>query len=285
MDEQQRDATDFSETRSQAASFVHSPRLLVSVRDAAEVSAAIAGGCDIIDVKDPSRGSLGMADAATWQAVADEMQRLESRLERSIALGEISDSLRIDSAVPIVDEPVRIPNGWTYAKLGIAGLGCRSDWPVIVGESRIRWSSYSPMNCGWILVVYADCIPAGSPSISALHDELPAMLECGQWAGVLIDTFSKDGRTLLDCVDVTQLNSLAEIVRQACQLWCVAGSLRADCLPDVLQSQPDVIGIRTAGCRNQRREQSIDEHAVRAFKDAMKNPIRAGIAASQMAQR
>src|SRR4051812_47948913 len=33
--------------------------LLVSVRSAKEVEAALAGGADIIDAKEPSRGSLG----------------------------------------------------------------------------------------------------------------------------------------------------------------------------------------------------------------------------------
>ena len=40
-------------------------RLLVSVRSADEVAAAMAGGADIIDAKEPARGSLGAVDAAT----------------------------------------------------------------------------------------------------------------------------------------------------------------------------------------------------------------------------
>ena len=34
-------------------------RLLVSVRSADEVGAALAGGAEIVDVKEPSRGALG----------------------------------------------------------------------------------------------------------------------------------------------------------------------------------------------------------------------------------
>ena len=37
------------------------PSLLVSVRCVDEVAAAIEGGAEIIDVKEPSHGSLGMA--------------------------------------------------------------------------------------------------------------------------------------------------------------------------------------------------------------------------------
>ena len=39
-------------------------RLLVSVRSAAEAEIALHGGADLIDVKEPTRGSLGRADGA-----------------------------------------------------------------------------------------------------------------------------------------------------------------------------------------------------------------------------
>ena len=39
-------------------------QLLVSVRSAVEVAPALAGGADIIDAKEPDRGSLGAVSAA-----------------------------------------------------------------------------------------------------------------------------------------------------------------------------------------------------------------------------
>lgn len=50
------------------------PQLLVSVRHAGEVSAALAGGACLIDVKDPSRGSLGRADSSVWRDIARRLQ-------------------------------------------------------------------------------------------------------------------------------------------------------------------------------------------------------------------
>ena len=50
-------------------------KLLVSVRNAIDASAALAGGADIIDAKEPASGALGAVDLATFQhivaAVAD----------------------------------------------------------------------------------------------------------------------------------------------------------------------------------------------------------------------
>ena len=47
-------------------------RLLVSVRNALEAEVALAGGAHVIDVKEPSHGSLGRADEATLAEVVRE---------------------------------------------------------------------------------------------------------------------------------------------------------------------------------------------------------------------
>jgi hypothetical protein len=63
--------------------------LLVSVRNAAEAEEALAGGADIIDVKEPSRGPLGRADA---QNARDVIQTVSGRRLVSVALGELAES-------------------------------------------------------------------------------------------------------------------------------------------------------------------------------------------------
>ena len=52
------------------------PRLLVSVRNAEEALMAVRGGADIIDVKEPSKGSLGRASVENLQAIADVLAQL-----------------------------------------------------------------------------------------------------------------------------------------------------------------------------------------------------------------
>ncbi|MEX1228588.1 MAG: (5-formylfuran-3-yl)methyl phosphate synthase [Planctomycetaceae bacterium] len=236
--------------------------MLVSVRDASEVAAAIAGGCDIIDIKDPARGSLGRADALVWSSITDEMLRLRSHLPRSVALGETVEETPFADSAPL-------PCDWDFAKIGTAGLGMPADWPRRLADSRKRWERHFPATCRWILVVYADWQLADSPSLTALHEQLPEILATAAWDGVLIDTFTKNGRALLDFVDASQLNAFGELARRSNKLWCVAGSLRAAALADVVPSQPDVIGIRTAGCRDERRDQPIAAAAVRRFRESL----------------
>ena len=47
------------------------PGLLVSVRTADEVAAALDGGADLIDVKEPAKGPLAPAEAEVVAAVID----------------------------------------------------------------------------------------------------------------------------------------------------------------------------------------------------------------------
>src|SRR5262245_13850027 len=63
-------------------------RLLVSVRSAAEAHAALAGGADLIDVKEPSRGPLGRADDSVISAV---LVAVHGRRPVSAAMGELAD--------------------------------------------------------------------------------------------------------------------------------------------------------------------------------------------------
>src|SRR5437867_1331389 len=63
-------------------------QLLISVRSVAEAEAAIAGGAEIIDIKEPARGSLGRADDAVVRAI---VEHVAGRQPISMALGELLD--------------------------------------------------------------------------------------------------------------------------------------------------------------------------------------------------
>ncbi|MCY2963839.1 MAG: hypothetical protein NT069_09370, partial [Planctomycetota bacterium] len=91
------------------------PRLLVSVRSATEARAALEGGCDILDVKEPSRGPLGMADLSVIREIASAAQSLYPTVSLSVALGEARD-WPPGCDFPELPDPVRI------VKAGVAGI-------------------------------------------------------------------------------------------------------------------------------------------------------------------
>jgi AcrR family transcriptional regulator len=95
-------------------------RLLVSVRAAAEVAPALAGGADIVDAKEPARGSLGAVSREVLREIA---ALVPATVPLSVALGDFTAERRAGDAVReslvVLDGfPRRAP---LYLKLGFAG--------------------------------------------------------------------------------------------------------------------------------------------------------------------
>src|SRR5439155_14076862 len=85
-------------------------KLLISVRSAMEAEMALAGGADVIDIKEPRRGALGAADSRVWRAVR---KVIGPRAVLSLALGELLDDSIFDNAKAAAD--------FSFAKIGLAG--------------------------------------------------------------------------------------------------------------------------------------------------------------------
>ena len=233
------------------------PRLLVSVRDAAEARAALDGGADVVDVKEPSRGALGAADPAVWAAV---LRVCDGRADVSVALGEAVDA-------PIYGRCPVLPAGVRWAKLGPAGLldpaFVHPDLPWAEDLARAR-GSYDGGNgpVGWAAVAYADHDAARAP---APADLLAASAGCEVF---LLDTFTKDGRGLFDRLTEDEVTRLCRDARAAGLTVALAGSLRLEDIPRALACGADVIAVRGAACDGPRTGR-VCEGKVAALKAAV----------------
>ena len=92
-------------------------QLLVSVRSAAEVEGALRGGADIIDAKEPDRGSLGPVSPSTLAAILGLVPR---QYPVSVALGDMGSPGDVLAAIGSIELPSRPAP--TYLKLGFAGV-------------------------------------------------------------------------------------------------------------------------------------------------------------------
>jgi uncharacterized protein (UPF0264 family) len=230
-------------------------RLLVSVRNAHEASAALAGGADVIDVKEPSRGALGSADPSVWRSV---VTLVAGKAPVSVALGELCDFAdcagEIDFAAGLA--------GVRWAKVGLAGLGRTSDW-------RDQWRlalDRLPPTVQAVAVVYVDHHSADAPQPEAI-------VEAASLAGlsmVLFDTFDKSKGHLLDHLPLATLHPIVVRARASGMRLALAGSLRHAQLGAVGQCAPDFIAVRGAVCAGD-RESAVDEHLVRRLSIAVRN--------------
>jgi len=218
-------------------------RLLVSVRSAGEVEAAVEGGAEIIDAKEPMRGSLGAVDAAELARIADAVPH---GMPFSIALGDLATPIAAARSLDLVCSVARRP-AELYVKVGLAGViqpaAARS-----VLEAAVSAARRSPLEPDVVAVAYADhgLAQAVGPEVV-----LDAAAETGV-RGVLLDTWSKEGRPLFAWRTWAEIRGWVDRARSRGLLTAIAGSLSLDHMALVRRLGPDVFGVRGAACEGGR---------------------------------
>lgn len=236
------------ETSQDRGSDLSGPTLLVSVRSVEEADAALAGGAALIDVKEPRHGSLGRADAAVLAAV---VARIAGRCPVSAALGELTESPSPPAAGPLA-----------FAKWGLSGCGGRPNWRQKLRTARDLLAGKDP-SCRLVAVAYADWERAQAPP----PQEVAAFAQEAGCGAFLLDTFHKDGLTLLDWLAPAEISDLAEGCRAAGVRVALAGSLGPQEMLALRGAAPDWFAVRGAVCRAGVREEVIDPQAVRCLVD------------------
>ena len=224
-------------------------RLLVSVRTAAEARTADRAGADIIDVKEPARGVLGRADDAVIRSVV----AVSGRRPVSVALGELMDTCD--------NRPTPLPplDGVRFAKIGLTRCADRPDWSILWQDLRRRIEDATAGRTELIAATYADTARAGAPSIAEVFD-LSVAVGCQV---LLIDTWLKDGRALLEWIDTDTLAALSAQCRDAGMELAVAGSISADDFTALHRAAPAIVAVRGAACRHHQREARVEADRVR----------------------
>jgi uncharacterized protein (UPF0264 family) len=232
-------------------------QLLVSLRDAGEVGAALAGGADILDAKEPARGSLGAVSPPVLEAIS---RRVPASVSLSVALGDFTCPDQVRRAVRSVALSRRLAP--TYVKLGFAGA--RSQDAATLLSAALEAAEDVPLRPTVVPVAYADAARAAAPDLEHLFHTSVAH---GAHA-FLLDTWVKDGGNLLHWIGLDRLRALAAAARSAGMLFAVAGSLGADDVPRLV-GVSDVVGVRGAACRGGRGG-TVDAELVRRLRDALR---------------
>jgi (5-formylfuran-3-yl)methyl phosphate synthase len=197
--------------------------LLVSVRSADEALEALAGGADVIDVKEPDRGALGRADN---EIISEVIATVAGRAQISVAQGELTEC-----------KPRRIPEGVRYVKWGLGNLTTQVE--LVVSALRATPGPAQP-----VLVAYADHRRAGSPDPAYL-----ANLACQlRFPAFLLDTSVKDGSTLLDWIPAPTLARIGSDLADARVRVALAGSLGKRHIKSLASIAPNWFAVRGAVC-------------------------------------
>jgi (5-formylfuran-3-yl)methyl phosphate synthase len=224
------------------------PRLLVSVVSAEEAARAVAGGADIVDVKDPDEGALG----APAPRVLSEIARVVgTAAPLSVALGDLPD---LPHTAALAARGAAL-TGAAYVKIGLRGV--RELDRAVAIMSAVA-DAVGP-DTAVIAAAYADAQALDPPALTAAS--LPALVERTGIAGALVDTFVKDGRGLFAWLSEVELTELIAGTRRAGGSFAIAGQLRPG---ELRRVQADIVGVRSAVCRDGDRTAALDADLVAA---------------------
>ncbi len=145
----------------------------------------------------------------------------------------------------------------SWVKFGLAGCCTRPSWPNDLARISLHFPAGS-----FVAAAYADAERADAPSVGHVLEVLH------HWQGsvLLIDTWRKDGKGLFTWLSMPVLQRLREETRRRGVTLALAGSLKMQDVPRVMEIAPDILAVRGAACREGQRNGEVDAERVAALK-------------------
>lgn len=219
--------------------------LLASVRDLSEARIALAGGADIIDMKEPAHGALGAVAPATISAV---IEWIAQRRPVSATVGDLP--MQPDTLARAVAHTANL--GVDYVKVGLLATDAAPSCIAALGWVAARTKL--------VAVLFAD---------QPLNLDLIDLLARARFAGVMLDTAHKRAGNLLAHLSLGELQDFVARAKARALLCGLAGSLRADDVPVLLPLGADYLGFRGALCLRGERTRALSAARIAALRARM----------------
>jgi (5-formylfuran-3-yl)methyl phosphate synthase len=211
-------------------------KLLISPMNEKEALQAIAGGADIIDVKNPQEGPLG----ANFPWVIKRIREITPKgIQVSCTIGEVPD----------------LPGSMSLAALGAASLGV--DY-IKVGLYGFQTEQEAIILLDCVNKAAKECNPqikvvaagyADAQRIGALDPlQIPEVAFKAQVDIAMLDTAIKDGKTLFSFLSLEQIKKFVDYSHYLHLEVALAGSLRKEDLIKIAALGADIAGVRGAAC-------------------------------------
>lgn len=211
-------------------------KLLISPSDEKEALEAIAGGADIIDVKNPREGALGASFPWTIRRIREIAP---DNVEVSCTIGDLPN-LPGSVSLAVLGAAV---TGVNYIKVGLGGVKTMED-AVFLLRNAVRAAKDYDSSIKVAATVYADA--ARIHSVNPLL--VPEIAYKAKADVAMVDTSVKDGKNLFTFLTNHQLTQIVREAHGRGLLTALAGSLKKGQLQLVHELNADIIGLRGAAC-------------------------------------
>jgi len=234
-------------------------KLLISPKDEKEAVEAVAGGADIIDVKNPNEGPLG----ANFPWIIRRIRQVTpANIEVSCTVGE-APNLPGSMALASLGAAA---TGVNYIKAGLYGLKTAEEAVYLMRNVTRAAREYNPA----IKVVasgYAD-----AARVSTVDPLLVPKIAYEAKADIaMLDTAVKDGKNLFTFLTKPQLKSFVDATHSYGLKAALAGSLQKEDVAAVYALGADIAGVRGAACTlNDRVNGKITREKVQELVEIVK---------------
>jgi uncharacterized protein (UPF0264 family) len=196
------------------------------------------GGADIIDVKNPKEGPLG----ASFPWIIKRVRELApDGIEVSCTLGDVSNFPGTVSLAALGAASI----GVNYVKVSLQGLQTKED-AIFMMQNVVRSvHDYNP-SIKVAAAGFADAYRV--KSVDPLL--VPEIASESKSDIAMIDTGLKDGKNLLDFLNMGKLKEFLDKTHGYGLKAALAGSLRKEDLQKISLLGVDIIGLRGAACSN-----------------------------------
>ncbi|MFX1514577.1 MAG: (5-formylfuran-3-yl)methyl phosphate synthase [Promethearchaeota archaeon] len=230
-------------------------KLLISPRSLDEAQKVIAGGADIVDIKNPAEGSLGAGSPRLIKAVK---KLTGDKTEVSAALGDIS--VWMPGTIGLAAYGA-MQAGANYVKMG--ALKINEQQAIDTAKACVSALNGS---CSMVIAAYADASRVNG--LSPL--KIPQIATSTNSHVAMIDTAIKDGRGLLKNMKTYTLRKFIKESHGYGLKVALAGEVKLAEIELLKSLETDIIGLRSAVCENGQRNASINEARIRELVEFCK---------------
>ncbi|NYT02100.1 MAG: (5-formylfuran-3-yl)methyl phosphate synthase [Methanosarcinales archaeon] len=231
-------------------------RLLVSPMNIEEAGLALAGGADILDVKNPKEGSLGANFPWAIRAVAE---LAGGRVPVSATIGDLQYKPGTASLAALGAAYA----GADYIKAGLLGIKTGEEARDML-QNIVRSVKDFDSKKKVVAAAYSDHLRVGSISPMLLPQ---VARDCGADV-VMVDTAVKDGRSTFEFMNQQDLEEFVKAGQDLGLEVALAGTIKFADLEMISQIDPDIIGVRGVVCGGDRNT-SIRRELVMQLKEAI----------------
>jgi len=216
-------------------------RLLVSPMNIEEARAALQGGADILDVKNPKEGSLGANFPWAIRAVVD---LADGRVPVSATIGDLEFKPGTASLAALGAAAA----GAEFVKAGLLGAKTPEQAEEMLQGIVRAVKDYDPRK---------KVVAAGYSDYARVCSISPQLLiAAAEKAGadvVMVDTAVKDGRATFEFMSEQDLREFIDLGHASGLEVALAGSIDFVHLELLSRLEPDIIGVRGIVCGGDRR--------------------------------